>query len=256
MAIAFGAAGTFSGGTTSLSLAFPAGIASGHLLVMLVGNKYEGQAPVTPAGWSFQGTVFGGHGPNGPGSDVGMTRATAFTKVADGTESGTQAVSIPSGNSSAGRILRYTKDIPGREWRVGSASAPQNDANSLTWIATMTNNPPILADDLVIAFSVDNSDGFTWASQSLAATGCTFGAMVERTDNGSTQGDDLRCISTDHPCTAGPSTAPPVYTATLSGTPNVDRPSGCTLLLFLRESVIGPASALGQNEQFGLALHL
>ncbi len=248
MTIAFGAAGAFSGGTTSLSLAFPASITAGQMLVMSVGNKYPDATPTTPAGWQLQATITGGAGASG--QDTGQIRVSVYTRIADGTESGNQAVTVTSANSSCGRISRYTK-ASNTAWGVATATTPQNVANTLSWSATATSNPGIAAGNLVVAISADNSDAFFWTTEAVAATGCTFSGASERTDSGSTQGDDMHLTITEHPCTAGPSTAPPVYTAELTGTVTVDRPAGATIFLVLRETVIQPFS-LGLMMGLGL----
>ncbi len=234
MSIAFGAAGAFSGGTTTLSLAFPTGITAGQLLVMPVINKYPPNEPATPTGWNRVGKIDGGVGADA--NDSGHVGLTAFIKVADGTETGNQAVSISSGNSSAGRIFRYTK-AANRSWGVAIGSVPSNSVGALSWSVTGSDNISMRNGDVVIVISGQNSDGYSWASQLLSATGCTFGAMTERSDNNSTQGDDLGYVVTEHPCTSGPPSAPPTYTATLTGSVTAVRPAGCTLFLVLKEFV-------------------
>ncbi len=248
MAIAFGAIGAFSGGTTSLSLAFPASITAGQLLVMAVGNKYDDATPTTPDGWQFHGTITGGAG--GVAGDSGIVRGSVYTRIADGTETGNQAVTVTNGNSACGRIWRVTRDAA-KTWGVALAVAAQNTANTLSWSATMSSNPGITAGDLVYAISFDNSDGFSWASELVAATGCTFDTMTERGDSGSSQGDDMHMTISEHPCLTGPSTAAPVYTATLTGTATPIRPAGVSMILVLRE-VTAPQSRTHISRSIGL----
>jgi MSHA biogenesis protein MshQ len=248
MTVAFGAAGAFSGGTTSLSLAFPADITAGQMLVMAVGNKYADATPSTPDDWQLLGTLTGGAG--GSAGDTGVVRGSVYTRIADGTETGNQAVTVTSGNSACGRIWRVTKDAA-KAWGLAFASGAKNTANTLDWSVTMSTNPGISTDDLVFAISFDNSDGFTWASEAVSATGCTFGSATERGDSASAQGDDMHMTISEHPCTAGPSTAAPVYAATLSGTATVNRPAGVSMLLVLRE-VTPPHGRLSLSMGVGL----
>lgn len=231
MTIAHGASGTDSGGTTSCAPAYPSGITAGQMLVMGIVNKYPAATPTTPAGWQMQATVTGGSGSSG--TDTGQVRSTVFTRIADGTESGSVTVTVTGANCCYGRILRYTRDAA-KTWGVATATASQNTGGSTTWTSTATANPGIASGDMVICVDAVNADAYTWGGRSCSATGATFTTHAERLDGGSSQGDGVGAQISDHTVTAGVATAAPVHTVTASGSAT-DSPAGATVFLVLRE---------------------
>lgn len=222
MSISFGAIGTQAVGTTSLSIPFPTDIVSfGEMLLCGIVNKYPNNSPVTPDEWTLPANAQGSGGAGSSGSDSGSVFVTVFYKLAAGGEHAgpNLSVSIPSGNSALGFILKYHKSPTG-SWGILAANGSSNTPGT-SWNATGNVNLNINVDDVVVVFSGINGAGgggqlsTGMDSQVLTATGVTFGSTNERKDFGTGQGEDCHLIITDHTATAGgPSSAAPNYTGT------------------------------------------
>ena len=234
-AVAFGSRGNVATGTTSLSVPYPASIAAEDLLVLVVGNKYPTNGPATPTGWTKVGQGSGGLG--AAGADSGQVYSTIFVKEAAGTESGNLAVTVTSANTSMARMFRYTK-ASGTAWTYDVTTGTDNVANT-TWSITGAGNPGIAAGDMIIVASALNGNRVTTWTESITATGATFGATTERQDSSSGTGNDMGLIVSEHPVTAGTAAAAPVYTMTgASGTANANSPTGASVILRIREATL------------------
>ncbi len=244
MAIAFGTAGAVANGTTSLSVAYPTSIAAGDLLVLYVINKYPTNNPSTPAGWVLPTNGQGNGGNGSAGVSSGNVYSTIYVRIADGTETGNLAVTITSGNSALGKISRFTKSST-KSWEWACANGAFNTGNSASWSATMGTDPGIAANDYLNVLSGTNVAAPVFSLEAIAATGCTFGALTERNDTQTSNGDDCHIVITEHPVSTGPSTAAAVYTMTASATVT-NGPAGASVLLRLREVTwAGTAAATG-----------
>ncbi len=246
--IAFDSGGAVGTGTTSLTLAFPATVTTGDLLALCVTNKYPTNGPTLPTDafggvWvaPTNGQASGGFGIDG--ADLGHVYSTWYYKLATGTETGNLTVTVGSGNSSAGKIQRYRNGTG--SWLAAAANGAAN-LSSLSWSATAGTDPDVTTNDMVVTCSGSYTDTSTFTVEALSQTGVTFGTMVERIDVAVTDGDDMRIVSSEHPVTAGPSSAADLtFTATASALTG-----GSTAFLRLREVAstvtfgsIGTASA-------------
>jgi hypothetical protein len=235
-AVAFGTIGTGGSGTTAPAPAYPASIAAGDLLVLCVVNKYPTNAPATPAGWTAPSNNTGTGDPgDGPGADVGATYATIYTKVATGGESGSVTVTITGGNSSYGFIARYTNATGA--WLTAAANGGDTTSGT-AWSATMGSDPGIAGGDMVVACSGKNNGVAIGASaEAITTTGITYGTATERGDNGTSFGDNVMAVVSDHVVTSGTSSAAPVYTFT-----NSLNSAGGTVILRIREDAAAAAT--------------
>ena len=234
-AVAFVNNGAAAGQVSTVSLAFPASITAGNLLVVCVGNKYPTNGPALPTDayggtWVAPSNNQGSGDPgDGPGVDVGAVYGTVFYKVATGSETGNLSVVATGSNSIYGFIAQYTNATG--VWDLAAANG--GDASSGTaWSATMGTDPGIVGSDIVVACSGKNNDAASATVEALAQTGVTFGAMTERLDNGTSQGDDSGAVFSEHPVTS--ITTPSgsvVYTMTTAA-----NTAGGTTILRLRES--------------------
>lgn len=217
-----------SGGTTSVSVPYPAVVQSGDTLVALVGNRPNANTPDDISGWN-KVSATGGAGSEGAGT--GTIRGTLYYKTADGTESGNLTVACTSGTSMFGRMFRFQK-LPTYSWDIATVSGSDNSAGT-SWSATAGSDPGITTNDILICGSINSEDTARAASEAVSATGVTFAAMSELQDSGITTGNDLGMIVSMHPATAGPSSAAPVFTMTMSGT-NAANSAGVTWFFRLR----------------------
>ena len=198
--IAFGTAGAAStGGTTSISVAYPSGITAGDLLVLTVVNRPSTSTPSTPTGWTAVTNYTQTGGKGSEAADSGIVRSTIFIKEADGTESGNLSVTISGGTSAFGRMFRYTKGT-GTTWSYAATNGSDTDNSNTTWSITGAGDPGITAGDMVIVASAINSDAAASAlsSEALSSTGVTYGTATERQDSAISTGNHIRMVVSDH----------------------------------------------------------
>lgn len=229
--IAHGATAAADGGTTQLDMAFPAGITAGQMLTICIVNKYPTNSPTTPDGWTLPANGQGTGGSGASGVDSGNVYATVYVRVADGTESGSQVVDIPSGNAAVGVISRYTKTLA--TWSYAAVNGADNSVGT-DWSVTAGADPGVTGGDMVVACSGVNGNVATWSSEAIAQTGITWGASNERRDQAGGDGDDTTLVFSDHAASSGTSSAAPVFTMTGSATSG-STPAGATVLMRLRE---------------------
>jgi hypothetical protein len=244
-AVAFGTIGTAAVGSTSLVIPYPASIAAGDLLVMTMVNTYPTNAPVLPIGWQAvtNGQGYGGVGANS-GNDSGFEYTTVFVRVADGTETGSVTVNIPSGNCAIGAIARYTKGS-GKYWDLAASNGSDGLGNT-AWSITAAANPGITTGDLMVAVSGENSDGAnnrSYSAEAMAATGATFGTAAELLDTRTTTGGQCALAVSDHPVSSGTASVAPQFTMTLAGSITGNGGTGSTVFLRLRETT-NPSSSI------------
>jgi MSHA biogenesis protein MshQ len=228
--IAFGNIGASSAGTTSISVAAPASISAGNILVICLAGREAPDGP--PSGYTLVGTISGGSGVNG--ADTGTVYATAYIKVAVGGE-GAETVNIAGGTGTGGRMIRYTKTLA--TWDVGGSKGSDNTAGT-AWSVTGDFDEGVASGDWVIGCSAQNTDLYTNSSPSMSQSGVTFGTNQERVETTSALGNDSTVIITEHIATAGASAGVPTFTMTASGTA-ADNPAGATVMVRLREAEAG-----------------
>src|SRR6185369_5559043 len=246
MSYAFVSAGTGAGGTTSLSLPFPATTVSGNLLIAVVCNKYPANAPTTPSGWTLQKQPFGGAGASG--ADTGSVFLSVYTKTADGTEGGTNlSVTITAGNAAIGNIFQYSPSAAQSTFQIVAASGTYDASAGASWSATANADLGILTGDLVLVFSGINTDLYGYSLEAITSTGVTFGTMTERADAVTTSGDDAAIVLAEFPVQDARSSAAPVYTMTASGTA-ASNPAGATIFLRIRELLYSATNFFGGGD--------
>lgn len=231
MAISLIAVGGWATGTTSLSVAYPAGIQAGDLLVLAIANKYPTNSPSVPTDWAIptNGQQSGGSGSNG--NDTGSVYATIMVKIATGSETGNLSISITSGNSAVAEMALYRKAAD-KNWEYVCTNGSDNSAGT-DWSVTGAANPGITAGDRMFTCSGINADSFTFSSHAMSATGVTFGA-VQADGSGTSLGQDCDCVLTDHAVSSGTASAAPVFTMSSSGSAT-NSPAGATVIMRMRE---------------------
>ena len=206
-------AGTTVYGSTSVAPSYPTGAVAGDLFVLLVGIKPGTSTAATPSGWTAAGSVASTTGTTG--TDTGPMRAQAFTKTAAGGESGSVSVSIASGNSSAGQIVRVTPSIAGASLGAAYATGADGSAGA-AWSATL-GSVALAAGDLCLGLGVIPTDVTTpaqFSGEGFAASGITFGAAAEIVEWDTTTGNDMGGFVFAQSVTAGSGTVAPTMTAT------------------------------------------
>ena len=233
MAIAFHAGGTAAAGTTSCAPGYPT-VSAGDLIIMEVVSKYPPNNPSTTGGFLEPANNRQSGGSGSSGADTGNVTTTLFVKEATGSETGTETVTVTSGNSVSARMFSYSKDARAT-WAYALENGSDNSAGTSWSVTTGTIN--LAVNDVLLAFSGVNTDLYTFSSEAAAAFGITFAGATERMDATSGQGDDHARVMSEHPITAGSGTVAVTYTMTASGTAT-DNPAGSTVIIRLRESFL------------------
>lgn len=209
---------------TNPAVPYPAPtIAAGDLLVMVVGQKPSaagGGTVTTPSGWALAGSLLdaGGYATT-IGADVGNTNLFVYYTTAAGGETGTLSV-VTSGSSVAFGCMSRLSSVVGTAWDVAVATGSDITTGATVSI-TMGSDPGIIAEDYIIGAMVIPTDVTTpaqFSAEALTATGATFGAVREIVEADSTLGNQIGGFLCRSRVTAGPSSAPPVMTATAGGT--------------------------------------
>lgn len=238
MTVAFGSIGATSDGTTSIATAYPASIAADDLLLYFVGSKFKTSSHSVPSGFALLDNDTAGTGSEF-GSDTSSVVASVFRKFATGSESGTEACTITTGNVAQGIIARVT-----RSGGVGFVI----DATTARWVTDNTNPLNVTFDD-AISFAVDdyvmvfvgtNTDATTGVTGvSLTASGATISAATQRARTATLTGGDMHVYLCDFTVTAGSSSVAPTFQMTKSGSTQGEGP---VILVRIREDAGAPRS--------------
>lgn len=250
MTVSFGAAGAGTNSTVTINVAYPTGIVAGHYLTLTVFSGDPADNTVaTPAGWTPLASEQNTDGSFAT-ADAGPRRATAFGRVADGTESGTVAVSVAGGTGSliVGRIDRWTKTLA--VWNVVGYSAHYELANG-TQTTLVFTGVDLAAGDMLRIGTASPDDTAAVSGQAFSASGFTFNAFAEQSDTGTTAGNDLRGMTGQATVATGTqATVNVTYTATQ------DESCGGFLIRFRDQAAASettappsPAVATGQASQ-------
>ncbi len=211
----FVAGGTTSGGSTSVTPGYPA-IAAGDYIYMVVVTRAGGTI-VAPGGtWVEVFAPFT--------LSSGMT-ASLYRVVATGSETGTQSVTITSGDSSVGRMVAY-RSTTGSMAEVTASGA---DTTSGTAYSATSGSVTSQTDDRLVYFTALN-DNSTSSVRTIDQANATEGTAANRFDAATATGLDCKVEGNDVPITSGGTGA---ITATLTSSTAV---TGVTAFLLLRET--------------------
>jgi hypothetical protein len=239
---AFGALGTApaTNSTSTIDIAYPAGIAAGDLLIVGISSRL-GSTSIDAEGFSALANntqnVATSEGTAGTeAADAGGVRVTVFYKVADGTETGavTFANSGTASISKNGRMLSFTKPF-WATWDLADCNGKMA-SGSTSWTAAMGSDPGIAVGDILLAVTALNTDAPTASSEAVTGTGLTSALTTEHMDAAGTGGNDTRLIITEHSVSAALTSGVPTYSFTAS----TGTPEGATVLTRIRATGTPP----------------
>lgn len=227
------------GSGTIVPCAYPASIAAGDVLVVLLGAK-PFNTLITPfGGWQFLGSAT--NGSTAQGADTGSVLIAAFGKEANGTETGNLTATFSGGNSGWLSIYRFTKSA-GTVVNFAAATGTDTTVNT-SWSVAYGTNPGITSGDHLVLGGVWPTDlALSVSASALAATSATFTGIVAAGDNNPrvTQGNQIGGNTNHCSCSAGTASANPTWTATHSIASNN---SGTGIIVRLRETAPGTPTA-------------
>lgn len=194
--------------TATAVCTYPAGIAAGDLLVMMVSSDVS--AIGTPAGFSQVGTTTTGGG----------TSVAIFKRTASGAETGSVTSTITGGTKGAAVMAAYRPPAGGYSLAI-PASTGAIDNDTTTTAISMAGTGPIttVTDDLLAFFALAAASGgtFTGTATGTALTmpGSTIGTVTSRAA-ARTGTDTLYYTHRDGPVTSG-GAGTPTYSAVAAG---------------------------------------
>jgi hypothetical protein len=210
---------TTSLGTSPIAVPYPAEIVADDLLLLVVGVKPDTATVTTPSGWTAPDNSNATGGTGAQGAGTGPCRVAVFTKVAAGTETGTQSVSFANTpNIMWGFMVRLSSTTGAYD--VACTTAADNTGGA-TWSTTGAIDIGIEPGDFLFAFCALPTEASTsaWTSESLTASGLqtTFAfedtMYVETLTNNDAAGRGIGVRVDD-----GSSSSPPTHTATVPAT--------------------------------------
>jgi hypothetical protein len=233
--VTIGGVAATADGTTLLSVAYPATIVTGAILLLFIGSKWLASSHSPPGDWNLLSLEFAGSGADS-GSDTGTVEASVYYKIADGSETGNITVSVPSGNVAQAFIAQYARSLPGGiDVAATTARWTTNDTNPIS--VTFDDDPDLADGDCAIVFAALNANGPTnIQTTTLAATGATIAAGNQRRFTATGTGGDMLVSLYDYQVTAGASSAAPTWQATKAVTAQGEGP---VILVRLREAAGG-----------------
>lgn len=243
-------------GGASVSPTYPASIAAGDLLVMIVGQKpsaANGGTVTTPAGWTLVTSRTGANdGDTGGytttlGADTGNTNIFAYSKIATGSESGTLAVTIGTNNVTWAMMMRFSN--VSKAWSVAGTTGKQTTTPTTPLSITMAANPGVVAKDYIVVAMCIPTDisAAHFSAEAFTQTGVTFGSVTEVEEPNSGTGNDIGGVIVRAPVNAGPATAAPVFSSTIANTLTNIR--GPAVFVRIRESHVGINAFINNQRQ-------
>jgi MSHA biogenesis protein MshQ len=164
--------------------------------------------PATPAGFTAPADNSWSGGTGAWGLDTGLRRVTVFTRISDGTETGTITVNCPG--SGTGRhvsaLMAQASKTTG-DLAVECTGGSDNTSGT-DYSVTGASVLGFTTGDLVYCGNVATPDTATISTQSVAATGATFGSPAYGgiATGANTNDNDLRLQCGRGGVTGGPAT--------------------------------------------------
>lgn len=211
MAITFQSVSAVASGTTSALLNWPASIAANDLMIAHGMSKPFGSIPtwatVCPIASITSGSVAGG-------VDVGSVISTSAVRVATGSITGTETMTVASGSPSMGVISRWSI-AANKVWSIQASQGADTTVTG-TGVSATGVALSVRPDDVIVITVAITSDTITHSSQAVTLSGATLSAVTWETQFTTTSGNDGSLYVGRCTVTAGTVTAAPVYTATSS----------------------------------------
>jgi hypothetical protein len=203
-------------GTTTVSIAHPAGTAADQVLLAGRVGWYSDITLSDESGWTNTGRQAGGN--NGALADNHTTEVGVDRKEISGADAGPTVFDQVGGTQPGivGIMASYTKNPSSATWDFAT-SAGTDDTHGANRSVTGGTSIPLAVGDVVTAWVAVGTDAsLTITSPAITASGITFGPTTQRApvSAGSIQGHDGNIYLFDATVTAGSGTAAPVLNFT------------------------------------------
>lgn len=226
--------GVGAAGSTSVAPAYPEN-EPGDLLLLITGNRDSTVSPSTPASWTLLDGTTGGSGVFG--ADAGNARAMAYSRIVTGSAplTGTQSVTITSGNTSIGYICAVHRD-GAYSWTTDVDTGSDNTPDT-SWSVTgaginLTGDD---GGDVVLTGNAINTDvNESLSAHAMSASGITFDYVNDVSQSHlSATGNDMQLSLSHGEVGSGTGTGAPTYTMTAISAGG-SRPAGASVIVAAR----------------------
>ncbi|MBP9702465.1 peptidoglycan DD-metalloendopeptidase family protein [Candidatus Woesebacteria bacterium] len=221
--------GPFAVGTTSVAPAYP-DLDIGDMLILVVGSRgTTDPTPTTPTGWTLIGSSYNG-GAGAFAADAGNARITTYSREATSRLTGTQSVTITSGNTAHGQIYAINRDNA-EGWTISSGGGTDTTAGTGYSVTTSSVSlDSASGGDVILVASSINTDAYTYTSLSLTQTGSTIATPTEEAEYRGTTGNDMGLHVASTEVTSGSGSGAATFSMTGSGS-TASAPAGATIVI-------------------------
>ena len=236
---------------TTVSPAYPASIASGDCLVLIVGQKpntANGGTLTDPSGWTRRQFHAGGGYGNTLTDDQGNTNLYFLTKdTVAGTESGNLSVTVGDNEVCWAQIIRIPSGVGNFSYATATGTRDTTPTTPLQ--VTMGSDPGFTSGDMAIFAMCVPTDAInnTFDAWGITQTGATFATGAELGEPDSATGLDIGGVTARAACTSGPSTAAPRLDFTIAGG-TLTHVRGPLIVLRVRENLAPVTGSLSVTE--------
>lgn len=233
--------GPFAVGTTSVAPAYP-DLDIGDMLILVVGSRgTTDPTPTTPTGWTLIGSSYNG-GAGAFAADAGNARITTYSREATSRLTGTQSVTITSGNTAHGQIYAINRDNA-EGWTISSGGGTDTTAGTGYSVTTSSVSlDSASGGDVVLIASSINTDAYTYTSLSLTQTGSTITTPNEEAEYRGTTGNDMGLHVASTEVTSGSGSGAATFSMTGSGS-TASAPAGATIAI----KILGTAQTVASK---------
>jgi hypothetical protein len=237
-----------SGNLNLISPSYPSSVASGNLVVLIIGQKpslANTGTVITPEGWTpiTSLTGAGGYGTT-LGVDTGNTNVYAYYRIATSSLSGTVPIVLSNNNVAWAQIFRLTNATG--SWNLAGATGSDVTAGTAVEI-NFSSDPGVAAGDFILGAFVSPTDVTLnqFSAQALTQSGVTFGTVTEIGEPRTGNQWDINGFTYQAPVSAGTSAGNPTLTATAGGTTTNTRGPG--IFIRIRETNVSAAPVVTTN---------
>lgn len=234
-------AGPFATGTTTVVPPYPHHNI-GDMLILVVGSRgTTDPTPTTPTGWTLIGSSYNG-GAGTFAADAGNARITTYYREATTRLTGTQSVTITSGNTAHGQIYAINRDNA-EGWTISSGGGTDTTAGTGYSVTTSSVSlDSASGGDVVLIASSINTDAYTYTTLSLTQTGSTISTPVEEAEYRGSTGNDMGLHVASTEVTSGSGSGAATFSMTASGS-TANAPAGATIAI----KILGTAQTVASK---------
>jgi hypothetical protein len=195
--------------TTAGAMPYPAGLAAGDFIIMVVSSSVTGIGNA-PAGWTEIGTL----------TTAGSMSTRRWGRIATGTESGTSTVNVTSGVKGIGYTVAYRPAIAGGVLAAAAITTGADTTSNSTAYSAAGSSWTIAVDDRIVLATIILAASGAFTGNSTGITLTQTSAVFSKTDRfagrtGPSSDNTLYYGHSDASVTTGSTNAPTLAETTV-----------------------------------------